>query len=131
MRSCILARLTLLSILLILSFSGVAVTEKGNMAKNMTLPMNTTVPMNMSAPMNMKMPMSMPMNMPMNMNMPNRTGNGSMSMSDVTFQNITLNIVLIQNLTEITNTIIPASINATNGIKTNTLNAVKSSAKAM
>jgi len=53
--------------------------------------------------------------------MPNRTGNGSMSMSDVTFQNIiqniTLNIVLVQNLTEITNTIIPASINATNGIK--------------
>jgi len=69
--------------------------------------------------------------MPMNMNMPNRTGNGSMSMSDVTFQNITLNIVLVQNLTEITNTIIPAGINATNGIKTNTLNAVKSSAKAM
>ncbi len=125
MRSYILAGLTLLSILLILSFSGVAVTENGSMAKNMTLPMNTTVPMNMTAPMNMKMPMSMPMNMP------NRTGNGSMSMSMVMFQHITLNIVLIQNLTEITNTIIPTSINATNGNKTNALNAVKSSAKAM
>jgi hypothetical protein len=97
------------------------------MAKNMKLPLNTTVPINMSAHMNMKMPM--------NMNMPNRTGNGSMSMSDVTFQNIiqniTLNIVLIQNLTEITNTIVPAGINATNGIKTDTLNAVKSSANAV
>ena len=123
MRSCILAGLTLLSILLILSFSGVAMTEKGNMAKNMTLPMNTTVPVDMNMPMKK--------NMPINMNMPNRTGNGSMSMSDVTFQDITLNIVLIQNLTEITNTIIPASINATDGNKPNALNAVKSSAKAM
>ena len=119
MRSYILAGLTLLSILLILSFSGVAVTEKGNMAKNMTLPMNTTVPMNMSAPMNMKMPMSMPMNMPKNMIMPNRTGSGSMSMSEVTFQNITLNIVLIQNLTEITNTNTPASMDAAYGNTTN------------
>ena len=88
-------------------------TDKGGMAKNMTLPMNTTVPVDMNMPMKK--------NMPINMNMPNRTGNGSMSMSDVTFQNIiqniTLNIVLVQNLTEITNTIIPASINATNGIK--------------
>jgi hypothetical protein len=121
MRSYLLAGLILLSIFLILSFGGVAVTEKGGLAKNMTLPMNTTPPMNM--------------NTPMNMNMPNRTGNGSMSMSDVTFQNIiqniTLNIVLIQNLTEITNTIVPAGINATNGIKTDTLNAVKSSAKAV
>jgi hypothetical protein len=69
------------------------------------------------------------------MNMPNRTGNGSMSMSDVTIQNIiqdiTLNIVLIQNLTEITNNIIPSSINATNGIRTITLIAVKSFAKTM
>ena len=123
MRSYILAGLALLSILLILSFSGVAVTEKGGMAKNMTLPMNTTVPVDMNMPMKK--------NMPINMNMPNRTGNGSMSMSDVTFQDITLNIVLIQNLTEITNTIIPASINATNGNRANALNAVKSSAKAM
>jgi hypothetical protein len=123
MRSYILAGLALLSILLILSFSGVAVTEKGGMAKNMTLPMNTTVPVDMNMPMKK--------NMPINMNMPNRTGNGSMSMSDVTFQVITLNIVLIQNLTEITNTIIPASINATNGNRANALNAVKSSAKAM
>jgi len=83
MRSYMLAGLTLLSILLILSFSGVAVTEKGSMAKNMTLPMNTKVPMNMTATMNMKMPM----------NMPNRTGNGSMSMSMNMFQNVTLNIV--------------------------------------
>ena len=104
MRSYILAGLTLLSILLIFSFSGVAVTEKGGMAKNMTLPMNTTAPVDMNMPMKK--------NMPINMNMPNRTGNGSMSMSDVTFQDITLNIVLIQNLTEITNTITPASINA-------------------
>ena len=117
MRSYILAGLILLSIFLILSFSGVAVTEKGGLAKNMTLPMNTTAPMNM--------------NTPMNMNMPNRTGNGSMSMNMNTFQNITLNIVLIQNLTEITKTIIPASINATNGNKTNALDAVKSFAKAM
>ena len=123
MRSYILAGLALLSILLILSFSGVAVTEKGGMAKNMTLPMNTTVPVDMNMPMKK--------NMSINMNMPNRTGNGSMSMSDVTFQDITLNIVLIQNLTEITNTIIPASINATNGNKANPLNAVKSSAKVM
>jgi hypothetical protein len=64
-------------------------------------------------PVDMNMPMKK--NMPINMNMSNRTGNGSMSMSDVTFQDITLNIVLIQNLTEITNTIIPASMNATNG----------------
>ena len=123
MRSYILAGLTLLSILLILSFSGVAVTEKGGMAKNMTLPMNTTAPVDMNMPMKK--------NMPINMNMPNRTGNGSMSMSDVTFQDITLNIVLVQNLTEITNTIIPAGINATDGNKPNALNAVKSSAKAM
>ncbi|MGD0950943.1 MAG: hypothetical protein ABR985_00855 [Methanotrichaceae archaeon] len=123
MRSYILAGLTLLSILLIFSFSGVAVTDKGGMAKNMTVPMNTTVPVDMNMPMKK--------NMPINMNMPNRTGNGSMSMSDVTFQDITLNIVLIQNLTEITNTITPASINATNESKTDALNAVKSSAKAM
>ena len=123
MRSYILAGLALLSILLILSFSGVAVTEKGGMTKNMTLPMNTTAPVDMNMPMKK--------NMPINMNMPNRTGNGSMSMSDVTFQDITLNIVLVQNLTEITNTIIPAGINATNGDKANALNAVKSSAKAM
>ena len=123
MRSYILAGLTLLSILLILSFSGVAVTEKGSTAKNMTAPMNTTVPVDMNMPMKK--------NMPINMNMPNRTGNGSMSMSDVTFQDITLNIVLVQNLTEITNTIIPAGINATNGIKPNALNAIKSSAKAV
>ena len=123
MRSYILAGLALLSIILILSFSGMAVTEKGSMAKNMTVPMNTTVPVDMNMPMKK--------NMPINMNMPNRTGNGSMSMSDVTFQDITLNIVLIQNLTEITNTIIPASINATNGNRANALNAVKSSANAM
>jgi hypothetical protein len=123
MRSYILAGLALLSILLILSFSGVAVTDKGGMAKNMTVPMNTTVPVDMNMPMKK--------NMPINMNMPNRTGNGSMSMSDVTFQDITLNIVLIQNLTEITNTIIPAGINATNWDKANALNAVKSPAKAM
>jgi hypothetical protein len=121
MRSYIFAGLTLLLILSLLSFSGVAVIEKGIMAKNTTLPLSKTVPINN--------------NTPISMNMSNRTGNGSMSMSDVTIQNIiqniTLNIVLIQNLTEITNTIIPSSINATNGIKTNTLNAVKSSAKTM
>ena len=129
MRSCILAGLTLLSILLILSFSGVAVTDKGGMAKNMTLPMNTTAPLNTTVPVDMNMPMKK--NMPINMNMPNRTGNGSMSMSDVTFQDITLNIVLVQNLTEITNTIIPAGINATDGNKPNALNAIKSPAKAV
>jgi hypothetical protein len=50
-------------------------------------------------------------------------------MEMIMLQNVTLNIVLIQNLTEITNTIIPASINATNGNTTNALNAVKSFAK--
>jgi hypothetical protein len=73
--------------------------------------------MNMTTPMNMKMPMSMPMDMP------NKMANGSMNM--IVLQNVTLNIVLVQNLTEITNTIIPASINATNGNKTNAFNAVK------
>lgn len=123
MRSYIFAGLILLSILLILSFSGLSVTDKGDMAKNMTLPMNTAAPVDMNMPMKK--------NMPINMNMPNRTGNGSMSMSDVTFQGITLNIVLIQNLTEITNIITPAGINATNGIKPNAFNAGKSPAKAV
>jgi hypothetical protein len=77
--------------------------------------------MNMTTPMNMKMPMSMPMDMP------NKMANGSMNM--IVLQNVTLNIVLVQNLTEITNTIIPASINATNGNTTSALNAVKSFAK--
>jgi hypothetical protein len=133
MRSSVLAGLTLLSILLILSFGGVAITEKGSMTKNMTAPMNMTTPMNLTTPMNMTMPMSMkmPMNMtmPMNMKMPNKTANGSMSM--VMLQNVTLNIILIQNLTEITNNIIPANINATNGNKTKSLNAVKPSAMVM
>jgi hypothetical protein len=122
MRSYVLAGLTLLSILLILSFGGVALTEKGNMT-HMTAPMNATAPMNMTMPMNMKMPMSMPMNMP------NKMANGSMSM--IMLQNVTLNIVLIQNLTEITNNIIPTNINATNGNKTKSLNAVKPSAMVM
>ena len=106
MRSYIFAGLTLLSILSLLSFGGMAVIEKGIIAKNTTLPLSTTVPINKNAPISM--------------NMANRTGNGSMSMSDVTIQNIiqniTLNIVLIQNLTEITNNIMPSSINATNEI---------------
>jgi hypothetical protein len=79
--------------------------------------------MNMTTPMNM----TMPMNMAMPMNMPSKMANGSMEM--IMLQNVTLNIVLIQNLTEITNTIIPASINATNKNTTNALNAVKSFAK--
>jgi hypothetical protein len=85
--------------------------------------------MNMTTPMNMTMPMkmTMPMNMAMPMNMPSKMANGSMEM--IMLQNVTLNIVLIQNLTEITNTIIPASINATNGNTTSALNAVKSFAK--
>jgi hypothetical protein len=121
MRSSVLAGLTLLSILLILSFGGVAMTEKGNMTKNMTAPMNLTLPMNMKMPMNMAMPM--------NMKMPNKTANGSMSM--VMLQNVTLNIILIQNLTEITNTITPASINATSRNTTKALTTVKPSAMHM
>jgi hypothetical protein len=84
---------------------------------------NMTTPMNVTPPMNMKMPMSMPMDMP------NKMANGSMEM--IMLQNVTLNIVLVQNLTEITNTIIPASINANNGNKTNAFNAVKPFAKDM
>jgi hypothetical protein len=107
MKSFVLAGLTLLSILLILSFGGVALTENGSMAKNMTTPMNMTMPMKMTMPMNMAMPM----------NMPSKMANGSMEM--IMLQNVTLNIILIQNLTEITNTIIPESINATNKSTTN------------
>ncbi|VVB62815.1 Uncharacterised protein [uncultured archaeon] len=115
MKSFVLAGLTLLSLLLILSFGGLALTEKVGMTNNMTTPMN------MTTPINMKMPMSMPMEMP------NKMANGSMEM--IMLQNVTLNIVLVQNLTEVTNTIMPASINATNGNKTNALNAVKPFAK--
>lgn len=46
-------------------------------------------------------------NMTTPMNMPNYMANGS-----INIQNVTLNFVLIQNLTENRNTIIPASINA-------------------
>jgi hypothetical protein len=127
MRSSVLAGLTLLSILLILSFGGVAMTEKGSMTKNMTAPMNSTTPMIMTMPMSMKMPMNM--TMPMNMKMPNKTANGSMSM--VMLQNVTLNIILIQNLTEITNTMTPASINATNRNTTKALTSVKPPAMHM
>jgi hypothetical protein len=61
--------------------------------------------------------------------MPNKMANESMNM--IMLQNVTLNIVFIQNLTEITNTIVPTTINATNENKTNALNAVKPSAKDM
>jgi hypothetical protein len=117
MRNDVLAGLTLLSVLLILSFGGAALTEKGSMAKNMTTPMNMTAPMKM---MKMMMPMSMPMNMP------NKMGNGSMNM--IMLQNVTLNIVLIQNLNVI-KTITPESVNATNKNTTNAFNASKPSAE--
>ena len=81
-------------------------TEKGSMAKNMTTPMNMTAD-------DMQHEHTMPMNMPSKM------ANGSMEM--IMLQNVTLNILLIQNLTEITNTIIPESINATNRSTTNAL----------
>jgi hypothetical protein len=109
MKSFVLAGLTL-SILLILSLGGVAQTEKVGMTKNMTTPMNMTAPM-----MNMKMPMSMPMDMP------NKMANGSMNM--IMLQNVTLNFVLIQNLTEVMN--MPTNINAPNGNKTNAFDAIK------
>jgi len=100
MRSFILTELILLSILMVLSFGGMALNDSPSM------PMNMTMPMNMSMPMNMKMPMSMPMNMP------NKMANGSMNM--IMLQNVTVNIILIQNLTEISNVIIPAIMEAAN-----------------
>ena len=101
MRKFILTELILLSILTALSFGGMALTDKGSMS------MSTKVPMNMS------MPMSMPMGMP------NKMGNGSMNM--IMLQNVTLNIIVIQNLTEISNTIIPASMDAANRNTTNVI----------
>ena len=92
MRSFILTELVLLSMLMVLSFGGMALNDSASM------------PMNMTMPMNMKMPMSMPMSMP------NKMSNGSMNM--IMLQNVTVNIILIQNLTEITNTNIPASMDA-------------------
>jgi hypothetical protein len=144
MRSYVLIGLILLSIILILSSGGVALPEKGTVMKNMTTPMimkmpmnktttmnkttmmNMTLPMNMSNPMNMTMPMNMKMPMSMPMNMPNKMANGSMSM--VMLQNVTLNIILIQNLTEVT--ITPGCMNETNKNKNNSFNASKPSAKA-
>ena len=67
--------------------------------------------------------------MSMPMNMPNKMANGSMNM--IMLQNVTLNIILIQNLTEITNMITPASMNATNKNTTNAFNAIKPSAMHM
>ena len=109
MRSFELAGLALLSISLILSFGGLALTE------NVSMTNMTTTPMNITTPMNMKMPMSMPMDMP------NKMANGSMNM--IMLQNVTLNFVLIQNLTEVMN--MPTNINAPNGNKTNAFDAVK------
>ena len=53
------------------------------------------------------------------MSMPNKMANGSMNM--VVLQNVTVNIILVQNLTEISNTNIPASMDAANR---NTTNAI-------
>ena len=64
--------------------------------------------------------MLMNMKMPMPMNMPNKMANGSMNM--IMFQNVTLNIIVIQNLTEISNMIIPAaSMDAAKGNTTNVI----------
>jgi hypothetical protein len=73
---------------------GVALAENGNMAKNMTMSSNMTMPMNMSMCMAMPMNMTMPMKMPMN------TASGSTNV--IVLQNVTLNIILAQNLTEVT-----------------------------
>ena len=102
-----MTELILLSILMVLSFGGMALNDSASMPMNMSMPMNT------SMPMNMKMPMSMPMGMP------NKMANGSMNM--IMLQNVTVNIILIQNLTEITNTNIPASTEAANGNTTNVI----------
>ena len=55
----------------------------------------------------------------MPMGMPNKMANGSMNM--ITLQNVTVNIIVIQNLTEISNMIIPASMDAANGKTTNVI----------
>ena len=86
---------------MVLSFGGMALNDSASMSMNTTMPMN------------MKMPMSMPMNMP------NKRANGSMNM--IMLQNVTVNIIVIQNLTEITNTNTPASMDAANGNTTNVI----------
>ena len=107
----------LLSIIMVLSF-GVVSAEMGNMTKNMVMPMDMKMPM---------MSMNMTKNMTMPMNEPKSMTNGSMNM--IMLQNVSFNIILIQNLTEITNTMISMSpTNATKNIN-NALNASKPSAR--
>jgi hypothetical protein len=110
---------------ILLAFFGVALAEKENMtmpvdtitpdnltipidtamSANMTLPemampMNKTMPKKMSMPMNMTMPM--PMDMPMSMPMKMTDGT-----SIIILQNLTLNIITIQNMTYNTNESLP------------------------
>jgi hypothetical protein len=68
--------------------------------------------------MNMAMPMTMPMKM----------ANGSTNV--IVLQNVTLNIILAQNLTEVTNTIVTPSMTNKTKNAVNALNVSKPLAQA-
>jgi hypothetical protein len=118
MKSCILIQIMLASALLALFF-GVVVAENPNMtmpvgttpqnlakSKDMAVPVNKntsdnmTMTGNMTKPMNMTMPMKMPMNMTMPM---------TDSSVNIFIQNVSLNIVTVQNVTY-TNSIPPSNM---------------------
>jgi hypothetical protein len=119
----------MLSALMVFCF-GVVLAENGNMTGNMTMSSNTSlnVTENLTTPMNMTMPMAMPMKMPMNMTMPMKMPmgmpmgipmgtpmnlSGGSSTNVIVLNNVTLNLILAQNLTEVNTIVLPSMTNET------------------
>lgn len=116
MKSSATIGLMLLSMILAITF-GVASAEKMdmNMTNGLATLINATSP-GMIPPMT---PMSMMMTMPMNASMGMPEKMADKSPTTLILQNVTLNIIVIGNLTEVTSTVIPQ--NAIDAAKNATL----------
>jgi hypothetical protein len=107
--------LSVISILLALSFGG-AYAEKVNTTMSMPMDvgslakkanptdMNTTTPMSMMMPMMMNMTKTMDMMMPMEMPMKDPK-NSACGLTSVIIKNVTINLIVVQNLTENVNVV--------------------------